>query len=129
MDRAKCGQTIADAGLPIPPKSACFFCPAMRLIEIERLKELDPAQYALAIAMEDIYRTGRHFRGDDAFTLTAVHKETKERAEFDLRANSTAWAREQFRKAFDDTVKPYKYTVRVKPAVKGLGRNTVWAAI
>ena len=31
MDRAACERLIADAGLPIPVKSACFFCPACKM--------------------------------------------------------------------------------------------------
>jgi hypothetical protein len=27
LDRSACQQIIRDAGLPVPPKSACFFCP------------------------------------------------------------------------------------------------------
>lgn len=43
LTRRDCGKMIADAGLPVPPKSACFFCPAMGCpamgdIEILRLR-------------------------------------------------------------------------------------------
>src|ERR1700722_436630 len=34
MDRAACEQVIRDAGLPVPIKSACFFCPASKKHEI-----------------------------------------------------------------------------------------------
>lgn len=27
LDRAACGRIIVDAGLPLPPKSSCYFCP------------------------------------------------------------------------------------------------------
>lgn len=30
LDRSACAQIIRDAGLPVPPKSACFFCPFHR---------------------------------------------------------------------------------------------------
>lgn len=67
-DRERCKKEIDRAGLPVPIKSACFFCPAMKKPEIHDLRDRDPQQYAAALAMEQGYRTGRHWRGDDAST-------------------------------------------------------------
>jgi hypothetical protein len=36
-DREACQRQIAAAGLPVPPKSACFFCPAMPPVELGEL--------------------------------------------------------------------------------------------
>lgn len=36
-DRLRCQQEIAAAGLPVPPKSSCFFCPAMKPWEVDAL--------------------------------------------------------------------------------------------
>src|SRR6516162_8167581 len=36
-DRERCKEEIRAAGLPVPPKSSCFFCPAMKPQEIEEL--------------------------------------------------------------------------------------------
>jgi hypothetical protein len=126
LDRKACGQTIVDAGLPLPPKSACFFCPAMRGIEIERLKVLDPDLYQLAVEMERLYRTGKHFRGDNAFTVKAVRKDTKEKVELEMTGVDVADVRNQFRQLYDDTARPYRYKVRIYPAVPGLGRSHAW---
>lgn len=52
MDRQGCIDIIAKHGLAIPPKSSCFFCPAMKKPEILELREKHPALYARAIAME-----------------------------------------------------------------------------
>jgi len=38
-DRKKCEQIIIDAGLCIPEKSSCWFCPNMRKFEILRLPD------------------------------------------------------------------------------------------
>jgi hypothetical protein len=47
--REECVSAIMQAGLPIPPKSSCFFCPNMRPHEIVAL----PEQYKTrALAME-----------------------------------------------------------------------------
>ncbi|MGV3772715.1 MAG: hypothetical protein ACO1QB_07430 [Verrucomicrobiales bacterium] len=35
-DREECKRQIAKAGLPVPPKSACFFCPATKPYEIDQ---------------------------------------------------------------------------------------------
>lgn len=41
-DREKCKQVIAQAGLPVPVKSACYFCPASKKAEIQWLQEHHP---------------------------------------------------------------------------------------
>lgn len=65
-DRQTCERVIADAGLPVPVKSACFFCPAMKKPEIVELATRQPDLYQHALALEDRYREGRHFRLTDA---------------------------------------------------------------
>ena len=40
----RCKQAIADAGMPIPPKSACFFCPNQRPEEVEELSDEERAR-------------------------------------------------------------------------------------
>ena len=47
-----CESAIREAGLPIPPKSACFFCPAMRKPEVLALAKEHPDLFARAVAME-----------------------------------------------------------------------------
>lgn len=50
--RDECVAAIAAAGLPVPPKSACFFCPSSRLSEIFALRDRHPDLVARALAME-----------------------------------------------------------------------------
>lgn len=52
MDRMDCIKEIIDTGLPLPPKSACFFCPSMKKQEVQDLKKQSPALMAAAIRME-----------------------------------------------------------------------------
>lgn len=52
MGRFECVQTIIDAGLPLPPKSSCTFCPSMKPWEIIELYENEPKEFYDAIAME-----------------------------------------------------------------------------
>ena len=126
FDRPKCGRVIADAGLPVPPKSACFFCPAMRLAEIQRLQIIDPEYAILAFEMERIYRGGKNFRGDSMWTVKAVRKDTREKVSFDCEALTSQGAKDAFRVAYDDTVRPYRYTLSATAAVPGLGRSFAW---
>jgi len=126
FNRVRCGEVIREAGLPIPPKSACFFCPAMHRVEIERLAVIDPDQYRLAIEMEALYRGGHHFRGDTFWTVKAEHKETKEKESFECHAADGDAARAEFRRTFNDMQKPFKYKLRAHRAVPGLGRSFAW---
>lgn len=127
-DRDRCGRVIASAGLPIPPKSACFFCPAMKKLEIERMRVEEPDLYALAVHMERTYRQGRHFKGDEFMTIKARHRVTKEEMELETMAASKAAAREWFRQRVGDS-SPYQWEIRVNPAVRGLGRNFTWEEV
>lgn len=51
--REECIKAIDRHGLPQPGKSSCFFCPAMKLREIVRLRQQHPEHYARAVAMEE----------------------------------------------------------------------------
>jgi hypothetical protein len=51
-NRERCKQIIADAGLPVPIKSACWFCPASKKHEILWLKEHHPDLLERALEIE-----------------------------------------------------------------------------
>jgi hypothetical protein len=48
-----CVDAIRCAGLPIPVKSACYFCPAMRKQEVIQLSVEEPELFERAVEMED----------------------------------------------------------------------------
>ncbi len=52
MGRDECIETIKNAGLDQPGKSACFFCPSSKPTEILQIKEHYPKLMDRAIAME-----------------------------------------------------------------------------
>ena len=52
MDRAACERSIRDAGLPVPPKSSCWFCPASKKDEIIWLSQHHPRLLDRALALE-----------------------------------------------------------------------------
>lgn len=51
-EREECIDAIKAAGLSLPPKSACFFCPSSRPKEIIELSEKHPDLMDRALAME-----------------------------------------------------------------------------
>jgi hypothetical protein len=59
-DRERCKAEIMAAGLPVPMKSACFFCPASKKPELDWLATKHPELFARAVAMEERARTGKH---------------------------------------------------------------------
>ncbi len=126
LDRNACIRVISDAGLPVPPKSACFFCPASKRHEIDQLVQEEPKLHLLALEMERRYRAGRHFRGDFIYTVKAVHKVTDEQVELEVTATSDQQAREKFRELYDDSARPFQWKVAVSKAVVGLGRTFAW---
>lgn len=53
VTRRDCQRLIAEAGLEVPIKSGCFFCPAQRLDGWRRLYHEHPDLYGRAVALED----------------------------------------------------------------------------
>jgi hypothetical protein len=51
LDRDGCEDLIRDAGLPVPPKSACTYCPNNTLEEWVQLKKDEPDRFDEAVAM------------------------------------------------------------------------------
>jgi len=51
-DRAQCIEVIRAAGLPVPMKSSCYFCPAMKKPEIVALAANAPDLFERAVAIE-----------------------------------------------------------------------------
>lgn len=60
IDRVECLRLIASAGLPLPMKSACWFCPASKKSEIVWLRDHHPILFHRALAMEAGARDGKH---------------------------------------------------------------------
>jgi hypothetical protein len=60
IDREACVRTIEAAGLPVPVKSACFYCPARKPEEVEALQRDHPELYARAVELEKRAKAGLH---------------------------------------------------------------------
>jgi hypothetical protein len=67
--REECVEAIRRHDLPVPVKSACFYCPSSRKVEVVALKREHPELFARAVAMEhnaaaklaNIKGLGRHW--------------------------------------------------------------------
>lgn len=71
--RAECVEAIERAGLPLPGKSACFFCPSSKKAEVMVLRRMYPDLAARAVAMErnaeltEVKGLGRSFAWGDLY--------------------------------------------------------------
>ncbi len=54
MTRSDCEKIIADEGLPMAPKSSCWFCPFTKLQEWQSMRADRPELFARAIELESI---------------------------------------------------------------------------
>lgn len=59
-DRVRCIEEIEAAGLPVPMKSACFFCPASKKSEVVWLRDTHPVLFHRALRIERTARDGKH---------------------------------------------------------------------
>lgn len=59
LDRTACMQIIADAGLPVPPKSSCFFCPFHRLQTWREMRRDEPELFWKSVELERHINTVR----------------------------------------------------------------------
>lgn len=89
-DRDKCKEEIEKAGLPLPGKSSCFFCPSMKKFEIEELWTKYPELFERAIKIErqsksnlnKIKGLGRNWSWEDYYNIKT--KEPQQLSIFDF---------------------------------------------
>lgn len=56
LSRQDCRSSIIDAGLPVPPKSACWFCPFNPPEAWRRMRRDEPEQWETAVALDALIR-------------------------------------------------------------------------
>jgi hypothetical protein len=74
LDRSACAQIISGAGLPVPPKSACFFCPFHRTQTWAEMRRDEPGLFAKSVELERTLNARRDMRGKDHVWLTRFNK-------------------------------------------------------
>lgn len=65
LDRQDCMNVIERAGLPIPPKSACWFCPYHRLSKWQEMRKDEPTLFWKAAELEISINKRRKTLGKD----------------------------------------------------------------
>ena len=70
LNRGDCQQLIRSAGLPVPPKSACFFCPFHDREAWRKLKRETPALFKKACDLEAMLNERRDTLGKDRVWFT-----------------------------------------------------------
>jgi hypothetical protein len=65
INRDGCRKLIAEAGLPEPPKSSCYFCPFKKRSEWIDLKQSDPGLFQKAVDIETELNRKRKALGKD----------------------------------------------------------------
>ncbi|WP_280390462.1 hypothetical protein [Nocardia brasiliensis] len=74
MRRVDCARLILDAGLPVPPKSSCFFCPLHRPTAWDALRVEQPELFDRACYLEDTLNQRRLDLGKDPVYLTRFNR-------------------------------------------------------
>lgn len=74
LRRTDCIQVIKDAGLPVPPKSACTFCPFHRPEVWHDMRRNEPELFKKACDLEDLLNARRDELGKDHVYLTRFAK-------------------------------------------------------
>jgi hypothetical protein len=74
ITRQECIRIIADAGLPRPPKSSCWFCPYKKLSTWRVMQAEEPELFNKAVALEKIISSKWTSRRKDNIYLTSTNK-------------------------------------------------------
>jgi 3'-phosphoadenosine 5'-phosphosulfate sulfotransferase (PAPS reductase)/FAD synthetase len=74
IDRARCQQLIADAGLRVPPKSSCYFCPFHRPQTWAEMRRDEPELFWSAAELEQSMNDRRDGIGREPAFLTRFGK-------------------------------------------------------
>lgn len=67
LTRTDCATIIRSAGLPVPPKSSCWFCPFHSIVAWQRLKSQTPELFDRAVALERHMNSFAALRGDAVY--------------------------------------------------------------
>jgi hypothetical protein len=78
LTREDCKRIIERAGLPVPPKSSCFFCPFHRPSMWARMRRDEPLLFERSAALEDMLNARRDVLGKDHVWLTRFAKPLRE---------------------------------------------------
>ncbi|MFD9832158.1 phosphoadenosine phosphosulfate reductase [[Kitasatospora] papulosa] len=70
LRRIDCARIIREAGLPVPPKSSCWFCPFHRPETWHDMRRTQPELFEKSCQLEELLNTRRDELGKDHVYLT-----------------------------------------------------------
>ncbi|MGW0948478.1 phosphoadenosine phosphosulfate reductase [Streptomyces sp. NPDC002623] len=74
LRRTDCARVIRDAGLPVPPKSSCFFCPFHRPETWHDQRRDEPELFEKSCQLEELLNERRDELGKDHVYLTRFNR-------------------------------------------------------
>ncbi|MET8627729.1 phosphoadenosine phosphosulfate reductase [Kitasatospora sp. NPDC004669] len=78
LRRMDCMRVIRQAGLPVPPKSSCWFCPFRRPETWHEMRRSEPELFEKACQLEDTLNARRERLGKDHVYLTRFGQPLRE---------------------------------------------------
>lgn len=78
LRRTDCARVIRDAGLPVPPKSSCWFCPFHRPETWHDQRRDEPELFEKSCQLEELLNQRRDELGKDHVFLTRFNKPLRE---------------------------------------------------
>lgn len=74
LSRKDCEKIIEESGLPVPPKSSCWYCPFKRKKEWEEMATDEPELFQRAVGFEQDINAKREWLGKDPVYLCGTLK-------------------------------------------------------
>lgn len=71
LSRSDCQKLIAEAGLPVPPKSSCFFCPFHTTSVWQELYDKHPDLFKKSVDLEKLINDRRRSNGKEEIWLSS----------------------------------------------------------
>jgi 3'-phosphoadenosine 5'-phosphosulfate sulfotransferase (PAPS reductase)/FAD synthetase len=78
LRRSDCARIIREAGLPVPPKSSCYFCPFHRPETWHDQRRNEPELFEKSCQLEELLNRRRDELGKDHVFLTRFNKPLRE---------------------------------------------------
>jgi hypothetical protein len=78
LRRTDCARVIREAGLPVPPKSSCFFCPFHRPETWHDQRRDEPELFEKSCQLEELLNARRDELGKDHVYLTRFNRPLRE---------------------------------------------------
>lgn len=78
LRRTDCERVIRESGLPVPPKSSCYFCPFKRPESWHEMRRMEPELFEKSCELEELLNRRRDELGKEHVWLTRFNKPLRE---------------------------------------------------